>query len=52
VFHVGIDKEPGAEICNASPEAQTALDAAYAEVASGSLAEQFGLIKAEAYAAG
>jgi basic membrane protein A len=50
VFHVGVDPEPGAQICNPSAEAQAALDEAYALVASGSLNDQFGAIKGEAYA--
>lgn len=49
VFHVGVDAEPGAIICDATAEQEAALDEAYAMVASGELGEAFGEIKAEAY---
>lgn len=49
-FHVGVDPEVGAVICNPTPEQQTAMDDAYARVANGELAEQFGENKAQAYA--
>jgi basic membrane protein A len=39
----------GAVICDATPEQQAAMDAAYALVASGDLDEQFGAIAAEAF---
>lgn len=51
-FRVGIDPEPGAVICDATPEQQTAMDDVYAQIAAGDFAEQFGAIKAEAYAEG
>ncbi|MEM9711867.1 MAG: hypothetical protein AAGA17_06570, partial [Actinomycetota bacterium] len=50
IFKVGIDEEPGAVICEATPEQQEAMDAVYAEIASGALAGDFGAIKGEAYA--
>lgn len=49
VFHVGVDPEPGALICDATPEQQEAMDAAYALIASGDLAADFGAIKGDAY---
>lgn len=49
-FKVGIDPEPGAVICDATSEQQTAMDEAYARVAAGDYAETFGAIKGEAYA--
>ncbi len=52
VFRVGVDPEPGAVICDPTPEQTTAMDAAYATIASGDLAAQFGEIKGTAYAAG
>ena len=52
VFRVGVDPEPGAVICDPTPEQTEAMDAAYATIASGELAAQFGEIKGTAYAAG
>ena len=52
VFHVGIDTEPGAEICDPTPEQQTAMDDVYASIAAGDLAADFGAIKGQAYAGG
>jgi basic membrane protein A len=52
VFHVGVDPQPGAEICDPTPEQQTAMDEVYSQIAAGDFAEQFGQIKAEAYAGG
>ncbi len=49
VFHVGVDPEPGAVICDATPEQQAALDEVYAEIASGDLNDAFFAIKKEAY---
>ena len=34
-FKVGVDPEPGAVICNATPEQQAAMDAVYAQIAVG-----------------
>jgi basic membrane protein A len=48
-FHVGVDPEPGAQICEATDEQQDAMDDVTATIASGDLAEKFGEIKAEAY---
>ncbi len=49
-FHVGVDPEVGAVICDPTPEETTAMEAAYAKIASGDLNEAFGAVKAEAYA--
>jgi basic membrane protein A len=51
-FKVGIDPEPGAVICNATADQQAAMDAVYAQIASGDLADEFGKIAGEAYAPG
>jgi basic membrane protein A len=48
-FHVGVDPEPGAQICDATDEQQAVMDDVTATIASGDLAEEFGEIKAEAY---
>ena len=52
VFRVGIDPEPGALICNASADQQAAMDAMYADVATGAYAGEFGAIKGAAYGGG
>ena len=52
VFHVGVDPEPGAEICDSTPEQQAAMDDVYAQIAAGDFAEQFGAIKGQAYSGG
>jgi basic membrane protein A and related proteins len=49
-FLVGVDPEPGAVICDATPEQQAAMDEVYARIANGDFAEAFGAIKGEAYA--
>lgn len=49
VFHVGVDAEPGAEICDATPEQQEAMDAVYEQIAAGELGDLFGQINGEAY---
>jgi basic membrane protein A len=48
-FHVGVDPQGGAIICDPTPEDQKAMDDAYAKIASGDLAADFGKIKGEAY---
>jgi basic membrane protein A len=48
-FLVGVDPQPGAVICDATPEQQSAMDEVYERVASGEFGELFGQIKAEAY---
>lgn len=49
-FHVGVDPQVGAVICDPTPEQKQAMDDAYAKVASGALDEQFGANKQQAYA--
>jgi basic membrane protein A len=49
-FHVGVDPEPGAHICDATPEQQSAMDDIYSQIADGAFADQFGQIKGQAYA--
>ncbi len=51
-FKVGVDAEPGAAICDATPDQQTAMDEAYAAIAAGDFAAAFGEIKGTAYAEG
>jgi basic membrane protein A len=51
-FKVGVDPEPGAEICDATPDQQDAMDAVYAQIASGDLADEFGQIAGVAFAEG
>jgi basic membrane protein A len=48
-FHVGVDPEPGAVICDASAEQQAAMDDVISSIAAGELTDLFGGIKAEAY---
>ena len=48
-FHVGVDPQGGAVICNPTPDEQTKMDAAYALIASGDLNDEFGAIKGAAY---
>lgn len=50
VFHVGVDDNVGAQICDPTPEQQAAMDAAYADIAAGKFAAEFEANKAEAYA--
>jgi basic membrane protein A len=51
-FKVGVDPEPGAVICNATPEEQAAMDEVYRQIADGEHAEELGAIAAEAFAQG
>jgi basic membrane protein A and related proteins len=51
-FRVGVDPQPGAVICDASPEHEQALEDVYGQIANGDFTEAFGAIKAEAYAEG
>jgi basic membrane protein A and related proteins len=48
-FRVGVDPQPGAEICEPTPEQQEAMDAVFAEIASGAFEEQFFELKSEVY---
>ena len=52
VFRVGVDPQPGAEICDPTPEQATAMDDLYAQIAAGEFVEAFGAIKGQAYAGG
>jgi basic membrane protein A len=49
-FKVGVDPEPGAVICNATAEQQTAMDAVYKQIAAGDLDAEFGKIDGIAFA--
>jgi len=51
-FKVGVDPEPGAVICNATPEEQAKMDAVYKEIADGKHADELGAIAAEAFSQG
>jgi basic membrane protein A len=52
VFRVGVDPEPGAVLCDPTPEQQAAMDDIYSRIAAGEFAEAFGAIAGEAFAAG
>jgi basic membrane protein A len=49
-FKVGVDPEPGAVICNATADQQTAMDAVYKQIAAGDLDDAFGKIDGIAFA--
>ena len=49
VFKVGVDAEPGAIICDPTAEQQAAMDALYAQIASGELDGLFGEIAGRAF---
>jgi basic membrane protein A len=51
-FKVGIDPEPGAVICDPTPEQQAAMEDIYSQIANGDFAAQFGEIAATAFAEG
>ena len=51
-FKVGVDPEPGAVICNATPDQQAAMDAVYKKIAAGDLNAEFGKIDGIAFAPG
>ena len=48
-FHVGVDPEVGAVICDPTPEQEELMAAAYELIASGDLADEFAIVKEEAY---
>ncbi|HWM19932.1 MAG TPA: BMP family ABC transporter substrate-binding protein [Ilumatobacteraceae bacterium] len=52
VFRVGVDPQPGAEICDPTPEQATAMEDLYAQIAAGEFVEAFGAIKGQAYSGG
>jgi basic membrane protein A and related proteins len=49
-FKVGVDPEPGAKICNPTPDQQKAMDDIYAKIAAGDFAADFGKIAGIAFA--
>jgi basic membrane protein A len=50
VFHVGVDPEPGAVICDPQGDQQAQMDTVYQDIADGKFAAEFGEIKGTAYA--
>ena len=50
VFKVGVDPQPGAVICDPTPEQETAMEQIYQRIADGEFVEAFGAIKGKAYA--
>jgi basic membrane protein A len=48
-FHVGVDPEPGAQICKASTEQQKALDTVASEIAAGKYKDALFAIQKKAY---
>jgi basic membrane protein A len=51
-FRVGVDPEPGAVICNATADEQTAMDDIYTRIAAGEFAAALGEISGKAFAGG
>jgi basic membrane protein A len=51
-FRVGVDPEPGAVICNATPDQKAAMDAIYKKIAAGDFAADFDKFDAAAFAQG
>ena len=49
-FKVGVDPQTGARICNPTPEQQAAMDALYAQIASGGLNDVLAKITEKAFA--
>jgi hypothetical protein len=52
VFRVGVDPEPGAFICDPTPEQEAAMAEVFAKIAAGDFVDQFGAIKGQAYSGG
>ena len=50
VFRVGVDPQPGAVICDPTPDQQLAMDEIYQRIANGEFVADFGAIKGAAYA--
>jgi basic membrane protein A len=48
-FHVGVDPDVGAQICNPTPDQAQALDAAIRKMKAGDFKDQFAQIKKDAY---
>jgi basic membrane protein A len=51
-FKVGVDPEPGAVICNPTPDQKAAMDAVYKKIAAGDFSAEFDKIDAAAFAQG
>lgn len=49
VFHVGVDPQVGAQICSPTADETTAMNAAFKQIASGSLKDQFDAVSKAAY---
>lgn len=49
VFHVGVDPQPGAEICKPTADQTTAMKDVYGQIAAGKFNDQFLAIKKEVY---
>jgi basic membrane protein A len=48
-FKVGVDPQPGAEICKPTPEEKAAMEQVYSDIAAGKFADQFLAIKKKVY---
>ena len=48
-FHVGVDKEPGAQICSATADQQKAMDQVYTDIAAGKFKDALFAIQKKAY---
>ena len=48
-FKVGVDPQPGAVICNPTPDQKTAMETVYSDIAAGKFADQFLAIKKKVY---
>ena len=48
-FKVGVDPQPGAEICNPTPDQKTAMETVYSDIAAGKFVDQFMAIKKKVY---
>lgn len=49
LFKVGVDPQPGAQICDPTEEQQQAMDDIYQRIADGEFSDQFNEIKSDAY---
>jgi basic membrane protein A len=52
VFRVGVDPQPGAEICAPTPDEAAAMEELYSQIAAGDFVDAFGAIKGQAYSGG
>ena len=48
-FRVGVDPQPGAVICNPTPDQKTTMETVYSDIAAGKFADQFLAIKKKVY---